>query len=362
MSVEACFASSYQEARGKFLMAAQHQQLAQAEYLHPETGRDGEPLALDVALAGDPAANRLLIISSACHGIEGYCGSGAQIALINSPDWRAAMPPDCAVLYLHALNPYGFSWWRRTTHENIDLNRNCHDFSQPLPANPGYDRLAGLMLPATWPPSPANWLRLLGAGLRLGSLRALQGAISTGQFSHPNGLFYGGQAESWSLQTIKSVLRRYAGHRSCVAWIDIHSGLGPTGVGERIFACDYTAANIQRARAWWGDGVKSSAEGNSVSMVTGGQLWQSFYQACPGVQYTGLGLEFGTQPLWKVLHALRGDHWLALHPEASPALQQSIRRKMFEAFFCNTGAWQEAVVAQSKEAASQALWGLAQMV
>ena len=26
-----------------------------------------------------------------------------------------------AVLYLHALNPYGFSWWRRTTHEIVVL-------------------------------------------------------------------------------------------------------------------------------------------------------------------------------------------------------------------------------------------------
>ena len=45
-----------------------------------------------------------------------------------------------AVLYVHALNPYGFSWWRRTTHENVDLNRNFHDFSKPLPRNPSLRR------------------------------------------------------------------------------------------------------------------------------------------------------------------------------------------------------------------------------
>ncbi|MEJ0064575.1 MAG: DUF2817 domain-containing protein [Caulobacteraceae bacterium] len=43
---------------------------------------------------------------------------------------------------IHAINPYGFAWLRRVTEENIDLNRNWIDFSQPPPANPGYDELA----------------------------------------------------------------------------------------------------------------------------------------------------------------------------------------------------------------------------
>jgi hypothetical protein len=57
-----------------------------------------------------------------------------------------------AVLYVHALNPYGFSHIRRATHENVDLNRNFHDFSKPLPVNEAYRELHPLLLPDQWPP------------------------------------------------------------------------------------------------------------------------------------------------------------------------------------------------------------------
>jgi hypothetical protein len=60
------------------------------------------------------------------------------------------------VLYVHGLNPWGFSWWRRTTHENVDLNRNFRDFSVEAPRNAAYDEIASLIVPATWPPDAAT--------------------------------------------------------------------------------------------------------------------------------------------------------------------------------------------------------------
>eukprot|EP01031_Cornospumella_fuschlensis_P042273 gene42273-51618_t len=40
--------------------------------------------------------------------------------------------------------------------EGLDLNRNFHDFSKPLPVNEAYRELQPLLLPEQWPPSPAN--------------------------------------------------------------------------------------------------------------------------------------------------------------------------------------------------------------
>src|SRR5262249_50013786 len=148
-------AQSYAEARQKFLAAADSADLDVESHAHPMLGRDGEALALDVARDGPRDAQRLLLISSGWHGVEGFGGSGVQAALRRDAAWRqAAHDAGVAVVYLHALNPYGFSWWRRTTHENVDLNRNFHDFSKPLPSNPGYDEIASLLVPPTWPPSP----------------------------------------------------------------------------------------------------------------------------------------------------------------------------------------------------------------
>ena len=151
--VEACFAQSYAQARRLFMDAADAAGLDVHSHVHPLLGRDGETLAMDVARSGPADAPAVLILSSACHGVEGYCGSGVQVALLRDPGFlAAARRAQVAVLWIHALNPHGFSWWRRVTQENVDLNRNFIDFHQPLPENSAYDEIAHLLLPAQWPP------------------------------------------------------------------------------------------------------------------------------------------------------------------------------------------------------------------
>ena len=136
MTQSDAFSDSYAQARAKFLAAAASAGLAVQSYLHPLPGRDGEALATDVVLDGPADARQLLIVTSACHGVEGFCGSGVQIDALGNTAWRTqARASGVAVLYVHALNPHGFSYQRRVTHENVDLNRNFHDFGQPLPVN-----------------------------------------------------------------------------------------------------------------------------------------------------------------------------------------------------------------------------------
>ena len=78
----------------------------------------------------------MLVISSGCHAVAGYCGSGVRVYALHDAMWiESAARADVAPLYLHALNPYGFSHIRRVTHENLDLNRNFGDYDQPLPVN-----------------------------------------------------------------------------------------------------------------------------------------------------------------------------------------------------------------------------------
>lgn len=78
MSPTQAFSNSYAQARARFLDAASEAGLAVVTHAHPEKGLDGEDLAMDVVLDGSPDATNLLIVSSACQGIEGYCGSGVQ--------------------------------------------------------------------------------------------------------------------------------------------------------------------------------------------------------------------------------------------------------------------------------------------
>jgi hypothetical protein len=352
------FAQSYAEARRKFIDAATAAGVEPVAHTHPLIGRDSETLAMDVAHFGPAEASAVLIISSACHGVEGFCGSGVQNALLADAGFHAAAArAGVALLYVHALNPYGFSWWRRTTHENVDLNRNFQDFSKPLPHNAAYDRLAHLLVPAEWPPTP-EVKAALAAYLAEHGPKALQAAVSGGQYEHPQGLFYGGRNPTWSQQTLRHVLQDHARRCSRMGWIDLHTGLGPSGHGERIFAGPDDAAALARARSWWGEAVTSIYDGSSESALLTGLMWLAAGQECPQAEVTGIALEYGTLPFDQVTDALRAEQWLENHPEAPHAMHVQIKRQMRDAFYTDTESWKSRVLEQGIEAAHQAVAGL----
>ncbi|GAB2599305.1 M14 family metallopeptidase [Ramlibacter solisilvae] len=318
---------------------------------------------MDIAREGPPEASRLLVLTSACHGIEGYCGSGVQVAALGDGAWRQyARERGVAVLYVHALNPHGFSHGRRVTQENVDLNRNFHDFGAALPANPAYGELHPLLLPATWPPTPEVQQAVLRYVAERGE-PALQAAVSRGQHEFPDGLFFGGTAPTWSNLAVREVLRAHARRAARLGWIDFHTGLGPNGVGERIFAGPDDGASIARARAWWDSGgatpVTSMYDGSSTSAFLTGLMWIAARQECPQAEFTSIALEYGTLPVMQVMEALRGDHWLHAHPQAPSELADGIRQRMREAFYTDTPEWKRQVLEQARQALYQAVDGLA---
>lgn len=355
-----CFSSTYAEARTRFLEAAQRCDLDVESHPHPLLGPQGEALALDVVRDGPRRAQRLLIVSSACHGIEGHVGSAVQIALLNDAVWRAsARDAGIAVLYLHALNPHGYAWERRATQENVDLNRNFQDFTKPLPSNTAYDEIAGLLVPHHWPPSEVVEAAL-GQLLAQRGWAAMQQAISCGQHEHPEGLFYGGRNPTWSHVTLRQVLHDHGRHCAQLGWIDVHSGLGPCGVGERIFEGRWgdETEGLRRARAWWGNEVTSIDDGDSVSSAVSGQMLRSLYAECPQAECTGITLELGTVPLMQVITALRAEQWLENHPETPASAAGGIRQQFRAAFYPDSDAWKQQVLAQALDVARQAVAGL----
>ena len=359
------FAPTYRAARRLFLDATSAAGLTLQTYAHPLPGAEGEALAMDVARAGGFELPALLVISSACHGVEGHCGSGVQHALLSDAGFLAeAQAAGVALLFVHALNPHGFSHSRRVTHEGVDLNRNFVDFGFLVAQNLGYDAIAHLVLPESWPPTPENEAALQAFATQHGD-RALQQAITGGQYRHPQGLFYGGTAPTWSHLTIQRVLRQHAaggiGSVRRLAWIDLHTGLGPCGHGERIFAARPDEATLARARAWWsadGGTVTALHDGSSSASQISGMLWQAAYDSCPQAEFTGIALEYGTVPLPQALLALRFDHWCAANPQAPTALREAARQAMGEAFYIDTDAWKKQVVMQGLAAARLALAGL----
>ncbi|MDR5760117.1 M14 family metallopeptidase [Caballeronia sp. LZ035] len=348
------FSSTYREARQRFLDTAAERRLSvDTRVLEGVAGLEGELLATDVVRIGPRAARRMLVLTSATHGVEGFCGSGAQIALMRDDGLAALMKQlDVALLLVHAINPYGFSCLSRTTEGNVDLNRNSIDFAAPLPQNPGYAELHELLIPATWPPDEANVQAIRGYIEERGEW-AYQQAVTTGQYTHPQGMFYGGAETAWSTRTMRELLTEYGEACASIGWIDFHTGLGPSGFGAKICVGD-----VQRARRWWGADVTSPADGTSIAADIAGPLLDTLRQTCPRSANAGIAVEYGTVPLTEMLDMLRADQWVRQHADAPDAVKNAIRQQIRAAFVIDDDVWRGQILGQARAAVLQGLYGL----
>ena len=360
LDVGGAFAGTYADARARFLTAAKAAAHGVETHEHPAArGVENETLAIDVASGGEHASPSLLVLTSGMHGVEGLAGSGCQVALLQDDAFTSAVAhARIAVLFVHAVNPYGFSHVRRVNEDNVDLNRNFRDFNATPPPNAEYAAIHPLLVPQQWPPSAENTQAIGGYVARHGMQR-LQAAITSGQAEFADGLFYAGCAPAWSNVALRAILARYGRDRARLGWIDLHTGLGPWGHGERIYNGPDEPTAIARARRWYGDDVTSMYDGSSSSALLTGASFNAAVEACPHAEFTGITLEFGTKPAQEVLNALRAEQWLANHPGADAAMRQAIKRQMRDAFYDERDVWKAMVYGQARASVLQAIRGLA---
>jgi hypothetical protein len=343
---------TYEASRRRFLDSAQEVGASVATYEHPLRGIDGEQLAVDVAVAGPQDAGSVLVIVSGTHGVEGFTGSALQHRWFEQH--AAERPEALRVVLIHALNPYGFSWVRRVNEDNVDLNRNFVDWSQPPPANEDYGGLAHLLVPDAWDADTqqSTTLQLLAYAEEVGFAR-LQEVVSGGQYTHPTGIFFGGTEPVWSHRWLVGHLAELAGPARRLGLVDLHTGLGPWGHGELISHEGSDTSAYRRESSWWGD-VRSMLDGESVSAQLSGDWLGALDRLLPEVEITAVALEFGTVDVVTVLQALRADAVLHAHGDPHGPEAASVRAEVRAAFADDDPAWFDAVAARFDEVVTAA--------
>lgn len=359
MDAAACFSRDYEEARRKFRDAASEAGAALTTHRNPYAqGPNGEDLTIDVAVLGEADAPSALLVTSATHGVEGFAGSGVQIAMLRAGLAAVAAAAHKLVL-VHALNPYGFAWLRRVNEDNVDLNRNAVDHGAPYPVNAGYNALAAAIAPSEWgkgkTAAPNAILRQFA---QENGAFALQEAISAGQYAFPDGLYFGGNAETWSLGAFGHIVRRALARVRDLVFLDIHTGLGARGALELISEMPPESPSYRRARAWWGDRVKTTATGESLSAHLSGTLDLYVPSLLPHADVTPVALEYGTQPTEAVFHALRADNWLHHHGDPQGPEAPAIKAEIRDAFYADADDWKTLVWQQAEDVLAATLKGL----
>jgi hypothetical protein len=336
MNAERHFAASYREARAKFLAATRAATRCGTAELDAARGPDGEALSVDWAWLGAADSPAVVIVVSGTHGIEGFCGSAVQCAWLE----RASLHESCAVLLVHALNPFGMAWATRCDHENIDVNRNFVAFPEGCAPNRGYRALHAILCPRDWTPARlAEIDAALAAFERAHGAQMLTDALIGAQSGFADGLNFTGRAPSWSRLVIERLWVDVASRRPAhVVLLDLHAGVAARGEVALLAFHDAPEA-VREAREMFD--LAAAAPG--------------FQFGAPGLaRYAGLLVqdagrllgpsarcavaEFGTIDRAGIRHALRLDRWLRFHGAGDPRAD-ALRAELLDAFCPRDSEW-----------------------
>lgn len=340
------FSPTYQVARERFREAADRLGARMEESAVDPRGPEGEDLAVDVALVGDPAARSTVVVSSGLHGIEGFFGSAIQLAWLEALERDLSLLPDpTSIVLLHAINPFGFAWRRRCDERNIDLNRNFLRADEEYRGVPdGYGNVRRLLNPPS-PPGRFEPFRLkaLWKITRYG-MNALKNTVAVGQYEIASGLFFGGRGPAASTRIVQESYSRWVGKARDIVHIDLHSGLGESGSYKLLVP---PTPRDPRETDWYrrrfgaevveplSDGFAYPARG-----VMGGWLTETLIDR----DYRFLGAEFGTHSILRVLSALRAENRAHHYCRPEDRAYERAKRELMECFCPESAAWRRSVV------------------
>lgn len=330
------FPESYAAARRNFLAAAE----AAGGRLHsvrfdPLAGSEGEALAIDVATVGPHAGGPVLVVLSGVHGVEGFAGSVVQRRWLER--LRNA-PPGCAIAFVHAVNPWGFSWRTRCDAGNVDLNRNLVEDFAAIPDNTAYSKIHPILAAPAWTEDAiAAQDTALDAFGALHGAQALTDAMIGGQYTVQKGLNYGGAALAEPVRALCRLVADLATRHAGLVLLDLHTGIAARGAAAVLPFSD--ECDSPPARALLGakdDRFAIGAPG--VARMTGVLVAGLARRAAPMPAIAAV-VEFGTVDRSAIRRALRADLALRFRPPTDHTVAAAARQRVVEAFWPSDPAW-----------------------
>lgn len=357
------FSPDYVTARSRFRAACERLSWSCFAYPIGATGPLGEDLTIEVAISPKPGSDRVIVVSSGLHGVEGFFGSAVQLALMHECERSGGLSCGARLVLLHALNPYGFAWSRRVDSENIDVNRNFLQDHAPFSGSPsGYAQLDSFLNPRR-PPCWRDHLFLQGTWplIRHGRTNLKQ-IIAQGQFDFPKGMFFGGHGPARTHQIIRQHMASWIGDSSSVVHLDFHTGLGKWATHKLLLDDPLDSEQRSRAACWFGADNIEQTHMRGISYQLHGSFgsWCARQRFAP--EYLFAFAEFGTYGNAAMLAGLRAEnqahHWDL--PGAESTLR--VKSRLRELFCPKSIEWRSSVLQQSTNLVRRAASGLSSEV
>ncbi|SDN72921.1 M14 family metallopeptidase [Alkalicoccus daliensis] len=202
------------------------------------SGNQNEDNSTDILLADSlKSTEKLLIITTGLHGIEGYAGS-AGLNLFLDEIMNYLNPSTTGIRLIHAVNPWGMKHFRRVTKGNIDLNRNFHRIWAEITGHCPeiYSKNNELfLLDKLENVNSAKIEKKLTLDYSESELKKLKN-FPEGQHRHAHGLYYGGITLNKKAQQLAIAFSEWAQNYEEILHIDLHTGGGPKNKLTMIFS------------------------------------------------------------------------------------------------------------------------------
>jgi Protein of unknown function (DUF2817) len=332
------YKESYEDSRHSFIELAKSLNVELRS--HPVANLSFESFYLPPASG---KKEKLLILTSGVHGIEGFTGSALQRYFMEQ-DFFGLKKDDLGILIIHGINPYGFKHELRVTENNVDLNRNF-DVSDDLfkNENSGYAAVYEFLNPKV-PYSKLSFYTSALTNIIKHGMDNLRKAILRGQYQFPDGIFFGGQKFEPQVSILKDEILNVAEGYKQALLVDLHTGYGQRSklhlFGDRSPFIDQHHMN----QVFQGLQVDYGQEKDFYA-VTGGFTVFLAKLLHKKVQFVGIVFEFGTIDSHKTLGSLE-------------SLYRMINKdkKLFrEMFYPKSPEWRKAVMEQFESTLKQIL-------
>jgi hypothetical protein len=355
------FPKSYEESRERFtaLSALTSGELTRL----PIPSNRHQDLSIEALYLRGDNPRHLLVLASGVHGSEAPAGS-AGLELYLKEYAKTYQERGLSVVLLHSINPYGHKFGRRVSENNIDLNRNfplSSDLYQT--PNPSYGKLHSVLNPQR----RLNSYLLTTTRATLGLLRALtlrgigvdeiRQASVGGQYTHPQGIYFGGFGPEIHVSLLHDYLAPILSEYEKILVLDIHTGLGEKGQLYLISAASQTPQEEKIMRQVFPTPGPTTYELTASSdpgfYPTTGDFTDYFHGLASHAQVVSLTFEFGTLGLslpaqLQTLNRLIAENQLHHFGARSNSIDRRVRSKFEELFNPSDKSWRNEVVSRTR--------------
>ena len=325
------FPLTYDECRDRFRWTCHAAGLAWAAHPIAARGPHDQELTIDVTSYGAARPRRALMVLTGVHGDEGFSSSTLLCDAIDR--WVAegtdpGLPDGTAVVLVHGVNPWGMAYWRRQNESNVDLNRNWgRDERTEVPDNPGYDVLHSTLVPGgDEPPTAESLFEVTRSLIDRHGYSWVKSAVSEGQYSHPDGLYFGGDRTEQSNLILAGIVGDRLDAVEEVLVLDLHTGHGAFGASTRLShgRPDHPADAWLRD-VFGADVVECTSAPDATTGPKHGQIAPGLRDVVGAPIWRTVTMELGTVSDTRMIVNERAEHWVHLHGDRSdPAHAQIV--------------------------------------